>query len=113
MARYKPYDYSQSVMLPLSLEEQLTGDAAHVQSSAPPGTPRASKAPAQPAKFYVRKMFGADPDSPFAMLWADGHADKLSISRIYSANRDGSVVRRLPNDMDGEYATPETVEIPE
>ena len=62
---------------------------------------------------YVRKVFHAEPNSPFAMLWADGHADKLSISRLYFTNRDGSKVRRLPYDMDDEYATPETVEFPE
>lgn len=59
---------------------------------------------------YVRKVFCAEPDSPFAMLWADGHPDKLSVSRLYFTNRDGSIVRRLPYDMDDEYATPETVE---
>ena len=62
---------------------------------------------------YVRKVFGAEPDSPFAMLWADGHADKLSVSRLYFANRDGTKVRRLPYDMQDEFATPETVEFPE
>jgi hypothetical protein len=58
---------------------------------------------------YVRKVFHAEPSSPFAMLWADGHPDKLSISRLYFANRDGSKVRRLPYDMDDEFATPEMV----
>jgi hypothetical protein len=58
---------------------------------------------------YVRKAFGAAADSPFAMLWADGHADKLSVSRLYFANRDGTQVRCLPYDMDGEFATPEVV----
>ncbi len=62
---------------------------------------------------YVRKVFNAEPDSPFAVLWADGHADKLSISRLYFGSRDGSTVRRLPYDMDDAYATPETVEFPE
>ena len=62
---------------------------------------------------YVRKVFNADPDSPFAMLWADGHADKLSISRLYFANRDGSRVRRLPYDMDSEFAIPEIVKLPD
>jgi hypothetical protein len=56
---------------------------------------------------YVRNVINAAPDSPFAMLWADGHADKLSISRLYFANRDGSVVRRLPYDMESGYAVPE------
>jgi len=58
---------------------------------------------------YVRKVFGAGPDSPFAMLWADGHADKLSVSRLYFANRDGTVVRRLPYDMDQDFAAPDIV----
>ncbi len=61
---------------------------------------------------YVRKVFNAPPDSPFAMLWADGHPDKLSISRLYFTNCDGSKVRRLPYDMKGEFATPETVKFP-
>jgi hypothetical protein len=59
---------------------------------------------------YVRKVIGAPPDSPFAMLWADGHADKLSVSRIYFADREGRVVRRLPYDMPDEVASPEVVQ---
>lgn len=62
---------------------------------------------------YVRKVLGAEPDSPFAVLWADGHPDKLSVSRLYFADRHGRKVRRLPYDMDGEFATPETVEFAE
>lgn len=62
---------------------------------------------------YVRKVVHAEPDSPFAMLWADGHADKLSVSRLYFADRDGAKVRRLPYDMDGDFATPEIVEFPD
>jgi hypothetical protein len=58
---------------------------------------------------YVRKVFGAERNSPFAMLWADGHADKLSVSRLYFTNRDGTKVRRLPYDMEGDFATPEVV----
>ena len=61
---------------------------------------------------YVRKVFNAEPDSPFAMLWADGHADKLSVSRLYFANRAGTKVRRLPYDMKDDFATPETIELP-
>ncbi len=60
---------------------------------------------------YVRKVLGAKPDSPFAMLWADGHADKISVSRLYFANRDGTKVRRLPYDMENEFATPESVTV--
>ena len=62
---------------------------------------------------YVRDVVNAERDSPFAMLWADGHADKLSVSRIYFANRDGTLVRRLPYQMDGDFATPETVRFPD
>jgi hypothetical protein len=58
-------------------------------------------------------VFGAEPDSPFARLWADGHADKLSVSRLDFANRDGTQVRRLPYDMKDAFATPETVEAPD
>ena len=56
---------------------------------------------------YVRRVIGAEPDSPFALLWADGHADDLSVSRLYFADREGRVVRRLPYDMDGDHAVPE------
>jgi hypothetical protein len=58
---------------------------------------------------YVRNVVNAEPGSPFAVLWADGHADKRSISRIYFSNLQGTVVRRLPYDMDGDFAVPETV----
>ncbi len=61
---------------------------------------------------YVRKVFGAPADSPFAVLWADGHPDKLSISRLYFANRDGTEVRGLPYDMQDDYATPVAVTLP-
>ena len=44
---------------------------------------------------YVRKVIGAEPDSPFAMLWADGHADKLSVSRLYFADRRTTWTRNL------------------
>ncbi len=58
---------------------------------------------------YVRKVQGAESDSPFFMFWADGHADKISVSRLYFANRDGTRVRRLPYDMEDQFATPEVV----
>ncbi len=58
---------------------------------------------------YVRKVIGAELDSPFGMLWADGHSDKLSVSRLYFADREGRTVRRLPYDMEEEFATPEVV----
>jgi hypothetical protein len=62
---------------------------------------------------YVRKVLNAEPDSPFFMLWADGHADKLSVSRLYFANRDGTQVRRLPYDMDGQFANPDVMDFDE
>jgi hypothetical protein len=34
------------------------------------------------------------------MFWADGHADKFSISRLYFADREGKTVRQLPYKMD-------------
>jgi len=58
---------------------------------------------------YVRKVFRAPEDSPFAVLWADGHADTLSISKLYFSNRDGTEVRVLPYDMKGEWATPKRI----
>ncbi|MFO7907174.1 MAG: BNR-4 repeat-containing protein [Planctomycetota bacterium] len=58
---------------------------------------------------YVRKVMNAEPDSPFAVLWADGHSDKLSVSRLYFADREGKVVRRLPYDMEEDFATPAVV----
>ncbi len=58
---------------------------------------------------YVRPVVNAPPDSPFAVLWADGNPDKESISRIYFANREGTVVRRLPYDMPEPFAQPEQV----
>ena len=61
---------------------------------------------------YVRKVFKATPDSPFALLWADGHADKLSVSRLYFVDRDGTQIRRLPYDMKDQFATPEKFESP-
>ena len=60
---------------------------------------------------YVRNVINSEPGSPFEMLWADGDSDKLSISRIYFADREGKHVRMLPYDMDGDFATPETVDL--
>ena len=61
---------------------------------------------------YVRKVIGAEPDSPFAVLWADGHADKLSVSRLYFTDFEGKTVRRLPYDMKEDFATPEFLKAP-
>ncbi|MBN1855221.1 MAG: BNR-4 repeat-containing protein [Pirellulales bacterium] len=60
---------------------------------------------------YVRRVSNADPESPFAFLWADGHPDKLSISRLYFANRDGTHVRQLPYDMEEDFATPKWIQV--
>ena len=58
---------------------------------------------------YVRKVFGAEPDSPFFVLWADGNTDEMSPSHLYFSNREGTIVRQLPYDMQGDFATPEVV----
>jgi hypothetical protein len=58
---------------------------------------------------YVRKVINAPRDSPFYFLWADGHADKYSISKLYFADRTGRVVRELPYTMNGEWAVPKIV----
>jgi hypothetical protein len=55
---------------------------------------------------YVREVVGAPPDSPCALLWADGNPSKESISRLYFSNHDGTIVRQLPYDIDGALATP-------
>jgi len=62
---------------------------------------------------YVRNVINAEPDSPFALFWADGHADRPSVSCLYFANREGTVVRRLPYDMAEEFAQPETLSAPQ
>jgi hypothetical protein len=61
---------------------------------------------------YVRKVINAPPDSPFYFLWADGHADKHSISKLYFADRLGRVVRELPYEMETEFAAPTIVTRP-
>ncbi|MGD9127464.1 MAG: BNR-4 repeat-containing protein [Planctomycetia bacterium] len=58
---------------------------------------------------YVRKVFGATPDSSFFALWADGNADEKSASYLYFTNRAGTIVRKLPYDMEGDFATPDVV----
>ncbi len=58
---------------------------------------------------YVRPVLNAPADSPLAVIWADGNPDKESISRLYFSNADGTVVRRLPYDMQPAFATPEVV----
>ncbi len=51
-------------------------------------------------------------DSPFARPWAVGHADKLSVSRLYFADFEGKTVRRLPYYMKKDFATPESLQAP-
>jgi hypothetical protein len=56
---------------------------------------------------YARRPMDAHPD--FHAIWADGDTRAPSDSRLYFSNRDGTVVRRLPSEMAGETAEPETV----
>ncbi len=56
---------------------------------------------------YVRKVLNAPEDSPFFMFWADGHADKFSVSRLYFADREGKRIRRLPYRMDEDFSQPD------
>ena len=61
---------------------------------------------------YARRPIrigGGDPHPDFYAFWADGNPDKLSISRLYFANREGDVVRRFPAAMSHEFAEPEEV----
>ncbi len=54
---------------------------------------------------YVRKPVNAHPD--FYALWADGNARKPSECHLYFTNQKGDHVWRLPEKMDGDFATPE------
>lgn len=58
---------------------------------------------------YARRPHNAHPD--FAAFWADGNPDKMTPSRIYFSNADGSRVGRLPYDMPAgaEFAKPEEI----
>lgn len=56
---------------------------------------------------YARPVLGGQPD--FAALWADGDPTRVSPSRLYFTNRDGSAVWRLPYHMTQEAARPELV----
>jgi len=53
---------------------------------------------------YARRPVHADPG--FYAFWADGHGREPSESRLYFTTRDGQVFR-LPQHMDGDFATPE------
>lgn len=56
---------------------------------------------------HVRRPVEAHPE--FSAFWADGHARHPSESRLYFADGTGRVVRRLPVEMSGDFATPERV----
>lgn len=56
---------------------------------------------------YARRPPVAHPD--FAAFWSDGDPNKLSPSRLYFSNADGTRVFRLPYVMEGETARPEPV----
>jgi hypothetical protein len=56
---------------------------------------------------YARRPVDAHAD--FHAFWADGDPDEPSASHLYFANRDGSTIRRLPYDMEADFATPEAV----
>ena len=52
---------------------------------------------------YVRRPVDAHPD--FYALWADGHARKPPVSRIYFSDREGNV-RVLPDEMGEDFVQP-------
>ncbi len=52
---------------------------------------------------YARRPLNAHPD--FYAFWADGHADKLSPSRLYFTNKNGDAVWQLPGYMDEDAAS--------
>ena len=55
---------------------------------------------------FVRRPVNARPD--FYGFWADGHGRQPSTSFLYFCNREGDVFR-LPQQMTGDFAKPETV----
>jgi len=54
---------------------------------------------------YARQPVGAD--EGFYALWADGNPLAKSTSRLYFTDRLGTGVWRLPESMEGDFATPE------
>lgn len=56
---------------------------------------------------YVRRPINAHPE--FYGFWADGHALKHSISRLYFCNQTGEA-RRLPPEMEREFEKPGRIE---
>ncbi len=53
---------------------------------------------------YARRPLNAHPD--FYSFWADGDADKLSISKLYFCNESGDKVWELPYDMESDFQKP-------
>ena len=52
---------------------------------------------------YVRRPVAAK--DPFYAYWADGDADKVSVSRLYFGDSKGRYWQ-LPYDMEGDFAKP-------
>lgn len=59
---------------------------------------------------YVRRPHRYHPD--FAAFWADGDPTRMTRSLLYFANADGTRVRCLPYEMEGEWACPADVAPP-
>ena len=57
---------------------------------------------------YARRPIGAR--DPFHVFWADGDPTQLSPSYLYFADSRGEVYR-LPYDMDGDLANPESLQV--
>ena len=57
---------------------------------------------------YSRRPLNAHPD--FYSFWADGSANKLSVSYLYFCNKNGDVFR-MPYDMTQEWQKPEPVKM--
>jgi BNR repeat-containing family member len=91
----QPYNPGGEVALWISHDQGATWEKA-----------RAMTANSSRNHTYVRRVVNAHPG--FVALWADGHARQPSISNLYFADADGNV-RLLPREMDGDAATPETV----
>jgi hypothetical protein len=60
---------------------------------------------------YVRKPIGARLD--FYALWADGETLQPSGSHLYFTDREGTAVWRLPTTIDGDFARPEQMPVPD
>lgn len=53
---------------------------------------------------YARRPLNAHKD--FYAFWADGDADKFSVSKLYFSNKKGNKVWQLPYEMEGDFAKP-------